>query len=144
MFLLRAAGIQAAVVALLNDIKSFTVQAERLGAEVAVAALADWAFRLYSAYEVGYGHACDLVSVLAPVLLLAKLRAVAPFTAARAQHESVGRRRVLPVADVALSAFGLFFSLPLPFIRANTVIHQLIDDGRRERCFRALKNKLGQ
>ena len=66
---LRAAGIQAAVVASPKVI--FAVQAERLGAEVAVAALADGAVRPYSAYEVGYGRASDFVSVLAPVLLLA-------------------------------------------------------------------------
>ena len=73
MFLLRAAGIQAAVVALLKDIKSFTVQAGRLGAEVAVGALANGAALRYSACEVGYGRAGHFVSILAPVLLLAYL-----------------------------------------------------------------------
>ena len=66
---LRAAGIQAAVVASPKVI--FAVQAERLGAEVAVAALANGAVRLYSAHKVGYWRAGDLMSVLAPVLLLA-------------------------------------------------------------------------
>ena len=71
VFFSRAAGIQATLGALPKDI--FTVQAERLGAEVAVAALANGAALRYSACEVGYGRAGDLVSVLAPVILLAYL-----------------------------------------------------------------------
>ena len=65
----RAAGIEAAFATSPKVI--FTVQAERLGAVVAVAALANGAVRLYSAHKVGYWRAGDLMSVLAPVLLLA-------------------------------------------------------------------------
>ena len=83
MFLRRAAGEPSTVGAGRNA-TNFAVHAKRLGTPIAVAAFAHLAARRYSTVQVRQCHALLLVPILEPVLLLAGLRAVALFFAARA------------------------------------------------------------
>ena len=87
MFLRRAAGEPSTVGAGRNCI-GFAIHAKRFGTPIAVPALAKLAARRYSTVQVRQCHAQILVSVLAPVLLLAGRRAIAALTTARAQLES--------------------------------------------------------